>query len=698
MNRNSKLKQNRLKYASSPYLIQHATNPVDWYEWEEGLIQAKKTAKPILLSIGYAACHWCHVMQHESFDDAETAKIMNKLYISIKVDREERPDLDSHYQTAIALLTGGRGGWPLTVFCTPEGLAFAGGTYFPKNTSYGLPSFKEVLQYVHQEFSKDFSKITNLTERVLQVIRENNSIGDKSASISYDMINDHIAGLMQNYDKIFGGFGSSGPKFPQISDLRFLLTQYYQKNKNQELLTMVTQTFDNMVSGGIYDQLASGFHRYSVDRKWFVPHFEKMLYDNAQFLILTVELYQITKNLAYKKIALELVSYLKREIMSVDGVFYSSQDADSEGKEGKYFIWTKDQIINILGDDLGKKFCKYYDVTDEGNFEDGYSILNKTVFLRSDTEKNPEFWEDILTAKETLLEFREKRPKPFLNTNIIVAWNALVITALTKAGYVLNLKEYVQMAKKAFSYIIKNMKDFKTNMLYRSSNNNQFSTFAFSEDYSLLIQASLELFAQSGEIIYFNEARKLQKIMDDEFWDETSFGYFLTSKYHTDLGVKIKPVIVFSLPSANAVSLENLIRLYHYSNDPQYLKRAEELANFLAGWYKDQGYMNGDIFMSLDYYLTKPIEFISFLSNDQSNENSPDRFLIDNFIPHIVILRVVQTNVGKLRDLAILVGRISQMEREDWKEDIMYVCKNMTCSTPLRNKTEVEIYLSSFHN
>ncbi|UCE14446.1 MAG: thioredoxin domain-containing protein, partial [Candidatus Heimdallarchaeota archaeon] len=445
---------NHLKNETSPYLQQHMYNPVEWYPWEEGLAKAKETNKPLLISIGYAACHWCHVMEEESFKDLETAELMNEHFINIKIDREERPDLDSLYQKAVSLLTRRAGGWPLTVFATPTGDVFTGGTYFPKKATHGLPSFKQVIKYVAKEYQKNSNQIQDLTQQVLSHLREQSSVtpSNDTSNLS-DILDSSLIQLREQIDDIFGGFGFQ-PKFPQVSDLRFLLLSYYRRQKNRELLKPITLTLDNMAMGGIYDHLGYGFHRYSVDRKWLVPHFEKMLYDNAQLILLYLEAYQATKRERYAEIAHEIIEYLQREMVDSDyGGFYSSQDADSEGIEGKFFVWTPNEIQTILGDEVGEKFTRYYGVTKDGNFEYGYSVLHETAELAKDKEKDTT-WEEIKQLKRRLFLHREKREKPFLNDNIIVAWNALTIHALTRASFVLDEPDYITMAEKAASFIL----------------------------------------------------------------------------------------------------------------------------------------------------------------------------------------------------------------------------------------------------
>ncbi|MFX0150013.1 MAG: thioredoxin domain-containing protein [Candidatus Hodarchaeota archaeon] len=694
-NQNKNENFNALINETSPYLLQHASNPVEWYSWEQGLQKANEKNKPLLISIGYAACHWCHVMARESFEDSETAALMNEYFINIKIDREERPDLDSYFQTAVALLTAGRGGWPLTVFCTPDGKAFAGGTYFPKTQTYGLPSFKQVLEYIHKEYQKNRTSIQEVTNKVIKALEERNKVNlTNEIKLSQDLIDRHLAHLIDKIDPIFGGFGLSGPKFPQISDLRFLLVSAYRRSINTELLEKVTKTFDNMAAGGIYDHLGSGFHRYSVDRKWLIPHFEKMLYDNAQLLFLSLELFQATKNQGYADIAQELLDYLKKEMMDEsNSCFYSSQDADSEGKEGEFFVWTPEEINSILGVEKGMLFSKYYDVTEGGNFERGKSILNETATLRSSIDNGEITWEEIIQLKQILFEYREKRPKPFLNKNIIVSWNALVFQALARASFVLNEPKHLERAEKGLNFILKNLKDPATGRLYRNFHGKS-KVLAFSEDYSLLIHALLEIFAVSGKRRYLEEAIQLQNILDTEFWDDKSNGYYLTGSWQDELSVREKPVVVFSIPSTNAICLENLLKLYHYTSNDFYLIRADSQAQFLASWEETQGYLNGDAFIALDLYINKPIEIISIIGKKPADIDSTEEYLRTNYLPQSVFLQVKETLIDELQDLPLLELRIISQNSKDWSSGTTFICKNFVCSVPLRNGTEIGYYLN----
>jgi len=680
---------NRLANETSPYLRQHMYNPVQWYPWEEGLAKAKELNKPLLISIGYAACHWCHVMEEESFEDPETAHLMNELFVNIKIDREERPDLDSLYQKAVSLLTRRAGGWPLTVFATPTGDAFAGGTYFPKKATYGLPSFKQVLMSVSTEYQKNHQKIQELSQKILTVLEDQTTTATTTdISTLNDVLDSSMIQLLDQMDDIFGGFGFQ-PKFPQVSDLRFLLLSYHNR-QNRELLKQITLTLDNMAAGGIYDHLGYGFHRYSVDRKWMVPHFEKMLYDNGQLILLYLEAYQITKRQRYAEIVHEIVEYLQREMINPTyGGFYSSQDADSEGVEGKFFVWKTEEIQKVLGEE-GKRFAELYDITDDGNFENGYSILHETAHLSKIIE-NEKSWNEIKQLKRKLFLHREKRIKPFLNDNIIVAWNALTIYALARASFVLNKPEYLSLAEKAINFILEELRDTE-GRLYRNFRERT-KDLAFAEDYALSIAAILEVFSRSGKRNYLTEAIELQALFDKEFWDVKNSGYFFTGSWQKDIAVREKPVVTFSLPSANAVSLENLLRLFHYTGDETYLERAEKQVYFLFGWFEENSYLGGDSLIALDMFLHKPIEIVAFDGSKDEDSDSTEKFLRKTYIPHSVSLHVNTKTLDDLRHLPLLEQRLNSQNYQEWFDGATFVCRDFTCSLPLKSGTEIDLYL-----
>jgi len=685
-------KTNHLIDETSPYLLQHAYNPVEWYSWEKGIEKAKESQKPLLISIGYSSCHWCHVMEQESFEDPTTASLMNNLFINIKIDREERPDLDTTYQQAVARLSGGKGGWPLTVFATPEGHAFAGGTYFPKTSSYGLPSFKQVISYIHDHFDKNpdqISQIINQTREVLLDIYD--FTPSEEIGKIQDAIKDVTARLSKNYDSIFGGFGFQ-PKFPRINDLRFLLLAAHHLPDKGVIMDMVTNTLDHLADGGIYDQLGFGFHRYSVDRKWLIPHFEKMLYDNAQFLLLYLEAYQATKIERYAEIAKELIQYLEREMFSPEGLFYSSQDADSEGEEGTFFIWDQKEIIEILGNEEGSKVCQYFGVTPEGNFEKGKSVLHETNELHEALHQGLITRDDIKILKKKLFTHRENREEPFLNDNTITSWNAITIFALARASFILQEEKFLSLAEKAMGNILNTLIDTNSGRLLRSYRGRA-QGWGFSEDYILLIQACIELFANTGKISYLKQGIKLQEMIDGFFWDDQKYGYFFTSSWQTDTIVKEKPVLTYSVPNANSIALDNLIRLYHYTGKQKFLERADNQVKFLLGWFKEYSTLSGEALIALSLYKNKPTEVIVFEENDLFPDDKINDYLSTVYIPENLILKLTKENFKELITLPLVQDRLDNFEEYPFKEKTVFICKDLTCSVPMKNGTEIDLYL-----
>jgi uncharacterized protein YyaL (SSP411 family) len=690
-------KSNQLIEETSPYLLQHAYNPVEWYSWEKGIIKAKESQKPLLISIGYSSCHWCHVMEQESFEDPETASLMNKLFINIKIDREERPDLDSTYQSAVARVSGGRGGWPLTVFATPEGRTFAGGTYFPKTSSYGLPSFKQVISYIYDHYDKNpdqISQITNQTETALMDIY-NFSPSEEMKKID-DAINITLGRLSKDYDSIFGGFGFQ-PKFPHITDLRFLLLAAHQMPEKSVILNMVINTLDHLAAGGIYDQLGFGFHRYSVDRKWMIPHFEKMLYDNAQLLLIYLEAYQATKIDRYSEIAKELIVYLEREMLSPEGMFYSSQDADSEGKEGTFFVWDQEEITEILGEEEGLVFSHYFGITSEGNFEEGKSVLHETKELRDAIKQGLTTRADLMKLKEKLFVHREKREKPFLNDNIITSWNAITIFGLVRASFVLQEEKYLELAEESMNNLLKTLVETKSGRLHRTYRG-KVQGWAFSEDYILMVQACLELFGITGKKLYLEHSIKFQTILDEFFWDDLKFGYFFTSSLQTDSIVREKPVVTFSIPNANSVALDSLIRLYHYTGGQMYLERADKQARFILGWFNEHGILNGESLLALSLYKNKPTEVIVFEEKDLYPDDKIKDYLTSEYIPEILYLKLTRENFNELASIPLVQARLDKSDEYPFIEKTAYICKDLSCSVPLKNGTEIEIYLHHSKN
>ncbi len=552
---------NRLINETSPYLLQHAHNPVDWYSWsEEAFKKAKEENKPIFLSIGYSSCHWCHVMEHESFENEEIAKIMNKNFINIKVDREERPDIDQLYMEYVQLTTGS-GGWPMSVFLTPDQKPFFGGTYFPPQDKYGRPGFEKILltmvNYYHNEKEKilnNISQLENFYEQQNERVSKSEHMPDRS-----DWHN-ALEQLSTYYEPLYGGIGKA-PKFPAVSVFNLFLREF-KISGEAHYLNMVTHTLSKMANGGIYDQIGGGFSRYSVDEKWLVPHFEKMLYDNAQLVQLYLDTFLLTGDNFYLTIAEETLTFVTREMTSAEGGFYSSLDADSEGEEGKYYVWSKSEIAHLLKEQAAV-FNAYYGVTEQGNFE-GKNILHVNSGIdqvASQFKLSSGELEKILEKSEMiLLKEREKRIRPGLDDKVISSWNSLMLSAFARAYQITRKEKYAQIIKKNISFIKANM--FLDGKLFRTYKQGQAKYDAFIEDYSITVQALLDSYEALFVPEYIEFANMLNEYANNHFWDSQAGGYFTASDKQEKLIKRMKDETDNSLPSGTGVMLINNIRLF----------------------------------------------------------------------------------------------------------------------------------------
>jgi uncharacterized protein YyaL (SSP411 family) len=574
---------NRLAQESSPYLLQHANNPVDWYPWgEEALAKAGAEDKPIFLSIGYSACHWCHVMEQESFENEQTAAIMNEYFVNIKVDREERPDLDAIYMSAVVAMTG-QGGWPMSVFLTPEGQPFYGGTYFPPTPRYGIPSFEQVLRSIAQAYRHQKDDVLKNASTLLSHIKTMIPLqGDGVLDPAVPEL--AWQALARNFDWTHGGFGGA-PKFPQPMTYDFLLRAYY-RNKQAKTLEMLELTLHKMAHGGMYDQLGGGFHRYAVDNEWLVPHFEKMLYDNALLARLYLHAYQLTGKPFYRRIVEETLDYVIREMTAgADGGFYSTQDADSEGEEGRFFLWTPEEVKTILGDAEGEIFCAAYDVKPGGNFE-GKSILNvPTPFdqLAEDLKISPETLADILSqGRAKLFTEREKRIKPGRDEKIITAWNGLMLAAFAEAGRVLNRPVYTDTATRNAEFILSTM--MKDGRLFRTwkATPGQAKLMGYLEDYAFYADGLLALYQTTFEPRWFQEARALMDVLLEHFQDEAG-GFFDTADDHEQLVTRPKNLQDNAIPCGNSMTVRTLLQLAAYTGQTRYETPATKALASLQG-------------------------------------------------------------------------------------------------------------------
>lgn len=589
---------NRLIHEASPYLLQHAHNPVDWYPWgEEALSRAKNEDKPILLSVGYSSCHWCHVMEKECFENEAIARIMNERFINIKVDREERPDLDELYMKALQLMTGS-GGWPMTLFLTPDLIPFHGGTYFPPEDRMGLPGFRRVLMIVSDYYRTRRGEVTRMETQMKSALREAIRITPSQKELDPAVFSKAFELMKNQFDPTHGGFGKA-PKFPNPLILTFLL-RFWKRTGNKEALKMVERTLEKMSEGGIYDHLGGGFHRYSVDEQWLIPHFEKMLYDNALLSQLYFETYQATRKEKYRRIGEEILFYILREMSHAEGGFYSAQDADSEGEEGKFYLWTKEEIKNILGEEREKLFSAYYGVTSRGNFERGKNILYITSSIEEISREfklSPsELKRSLKEAQKILFAERERRIRPHRDEKIITSWNGLMISGFVYGFIATEDRVYLQAAQKAARFILERM--LMGTDLMRLFYHGRVQGEGFSEDYAFFIQALLDLYEATLEREYLIKAYELNEVMINRFWDNETGGFFFTDKEVLPRVGRSKNPYDQVIPSPNSVAVMNLLRLGSLKKDDSMKKKSEKILRLFY-----------------DFLLESPLGFSHLLSS-----------------------------------------------------------------------------------
>ena len=662
---------NRLIDETSPYLLQHAHNPVDWYAWgKEAFERARAEDKPVLVSIGYSACHWCHVMEHESFEDEAVAAIQNEHFINIKVDMEERPDVDQIYMNFVQLTTG-RGGWPMNVFLTPDKMPFFGGTYFPPAARYGVPSWQQILTSISEAYRDRRDELQKSAVDMVRELRRLSLVETATGALSLDMLDAAFTSFTRTFDSTNGGFGGA-PKFPAAMSLEFLL-RYHHRTGDDMALSIVTHTLDKMARGGIYDQLGGGFHRYAVDSIWLVPHFEKMLYDNAQLIRVYLHAFQVTGNQFYKHIAVETLEYVRREMLDASGGFYSTQDADSEGVEGKFFVWTPGEIVEILGEEDGREFCEYFDVTAAGNFE-GENILNikNPVATAPGSDK-------IERGRTSLFEAREKRIKPFRDEKVLTAWNGLMLAAFADAAGVLGNEEYLQIAKENAAFIQRELQ--RDGRLLRTWKDGKAKLNGYIEDYANVADGLIELFQVSGDLEYLTEARRLADLMITEFWDVQNGGFFFTSNDHEELVVRNKDFYDNATPSGNSVAADVLLKLAKLTGDEKYERFAVTVLRLAASQIRRHPQGFGRALAALEFHLSATREIVVI----GPNGNKLERAVLSRYLPEAVIVLSENGMAGLplLEEKGTIDGNAAA-----------YVCENFVCKRPVTTLTNLEAALS----
>ena len=681
---------NALINETSPYLLQHADNPVNWYPWgENALHKAHKEHKPILLSVGYSACHWCHVMAHESFEDESTANLMNQLFINIKVDREERPDLDKIYQLSHQLLTRRAGGWPLTMFLTPsDHTPFFGGTYFPMTPRYGMPSFKEVLTRVADFYDNHRDDINNQNlslKRMLQSLEPASAIG---VEINDQAISAARAELTKIFEKSHGGFGHA-PKFPHPTNLERLIRSYAVSvncaQPDLDAFAMAEFTLRKMSQGGIYDHLGGGFCRYSVDDYWMIPHFEKMLYDNGPLLTLYSELWQITANPAYRRVASETADWVIREMQSPSGGYYSTLDADSEGVEGKYYVWTPDEVKRLLAEDEYAVFSRRFGLNRAANFEDEWWHLHTfsdEQALENETGFSAEqIGSLLLSARETLLAAREQRIRPGLDDKILTAWNGLMIKGMAIAGRILGERRFVDSAAHALDFITETM--WHDTRLLATSKNARAHLSAYLDDYAFLIDGILELLQTRWRTQDLEFAIKLADVLLDQFEDQEKGGFYFTSHDHEALIYRPKPLTDDALPSGNGVAAYVLSRLGHLLGETRYLDAAERTLQLAMESITKIPSAHNAMLLALEEYLHPPQIIVL---RGEEPDLSVWQSRAHQFYSPTRMSFAIALNVGDLPDLLA--------HRKPGAGVVAYVCEGQHCDAPLRHLADFERTLS----
>ncbi len=680
---------NRLAEETSPYLLQHAHNPVDWFAWgEEAWARARAEDKPVLVSVGYAACHWCHVMERESFEDEQIAALQNELVVSIKVDREERPDVDDIYMEAQQLIHG-HGGWPLNVFCTPDGRPFFGGTYFPPQGRTGMPGWPDVLRGVSRAWREQREQVEKQADQLTQHLNLRVELAAEESSESAASIRRRAASqLLQNRDRQHGGFGGA-PKFPQPAYLQLIRQQALDDDAPDaaEAREHLALTLRRMAEGGIYDQLAGGFHRYAVDQIWLVPHFEKMLYDNALLIPLYLDGWSMTGEDLFRRIAAETCEYMLDGLQTPEGAFYASTDADSEGVEGKFFVWTREELFDLLPSEDAEIACRYWGVDVSGNFE------GKTILTAANEAEAVGRWlnvseesarESLARSRETLLAARAERIPPATDTKVIAAWNGLAIEALARAGAVLDEPRFVAAAARAARRILSEMRDADGGLL-RIFAGGRASVPAFLEDYAALANGCLSLYEATADETWFAEGRRLAEQTCARFWDDEHGAFFAVAHDGEALIARRKPTQDGATPSGNALAAKMLARLYALTAEGQWADRVEAMRGAFSAFLERAPTMLGDFVAALDWLESH--RSVALIGDPEEAELRAMRRLVqrDAAQPTALMERraEAETVVPQLADKPGAEGRATA-----------YVCRGFACSAPVHSAAELAALLA----
>jgi len=687
---------NRLKNEISPYLLQHANNPVDWYPWcNEAFNKAKKEKKLIFLSIGYSTCHWCHVMAHESFEDNNVAKLLNDTFICIKVDREERPDIDKIYMSICQMITG-RGGWPLTIIMTPDKKPFFSATYIPKESQYGIKGLLTLIPEIKKLWKNkpdDLLKSANQITETLQKTTKNMGgieLSQKTLDSAYDQ-------LFNSFDELYGGFGYQ-PKFPTPHNLLFLL-RYWKRTGNNFCLKMVENTLEQIRMGGIYDHIGYGFHRYSTDRKWVLPHFEKMLYDQALLIMAYTEAYQISKKQIFKKTVQEIIEYATRDMTSIEGGFYSAEDADSEGKEGKFYNWRYDELKQILTHKELNLVEKFFNIKKEGNYssEIGKTSKENIFYQTTCTEdyakynqiKEKEFINELETIRKKIFQIRKKRVHPEKDDKILTDWNGLMIAALAKAFQVFNNKDYTEKAEKALNFILNHM--FKKNgSLLHSYRHGEAKITGYADDYSFLVWGLIELYHVTFNPKYLKFAIDLNNYLLNHFWDKTNGGLFFTSDTNEKLLTRTKEVYDGAVPSANSVTMYNLIRLARITGKMDLEEKAKQIGKTFSIQISKITYGYTQMMVGLDFAIGPSFEIVIVGDKDKQETQKIIQSIYSIYLPNkVIILKEPDIKNSLIEELIPFIKDYNQIKNKV----TIYICKNQICQLPITDIEKMKEFL-----
>jgi hypothetical protein len=700
-------KANRLINEKSPYLLQHAFNPVDWHPWgEEAFEKARREDKPIFLSIGYSTCHWCHVMEHESFEDGSIAAIMNEYFVCIKVDREERPDVDKVYMTAVQAMTGS-GGWPLSVWLTHDLQPFFGGTYFPPAARYGRAGFPDVLRRIHELWMGERAKLIESAQQMFEMLRRSAGAGAPGAAADESILAHGYHQFRASYDPQFGGFGGA-PKFPRPSAFNFLL-RYHRRSGAHDALEASLHTLRAMGRGGMYDQIGGGFHRYSVDDQWRVPHFEKMLYDQAQLVNSYVDAYQLSGDVFFAEAAHEVLRYVQRDMTNPSGGFYSAEDADSAPDsaaldhklEGAFYLWRLKEVEDLLGKENAGIFCAYYDVRENGNaladpqgeFGKGniLYVANDASEIAKKTGKRVEEVEEVLQrGRETLFAAREKRPRPHLDDKILTGWNGLMISAFARAAQAFDEQKYLQTAKRAATFVLANLQDPQSKTLLRRFRDGEAKFPAHLDDYAFFIQGLLDLYEADLDFAWLELARELTETQARLFWDEKDGGFFDSAGNDKRILLRTKDDYDGAEPSGNAVAAMNLLRLSQIFNRDEWRQMAEKTINLFSGRLAQIPSAMPQMLAAVDLALAKPQQIIIAGDRDGADTHALLREVRRRYLPNKILVLVDGPQTALAEDVPF-VKNITRLENRA----TAYVCEDFACDLPTNDPKVLAELLSS---